>query len=120
MTPAAKIKPGDTITWTHYSAPGAGWREPYERTGTVLDGAPTGNGLRNAWWVWPDQPEPGEVLASGVLAVGDASKRDWLRQDGPAKGERYGSSFWRDQPAALTQGAAARQVREARERRAAA
>lgn len=103
--PVKNPKPGDVIVWTHYFAPGAGWREPLERIGTVHAGAPTGNSLSNAWWVFPDEPLPGEVLASGVVAVGRAAARHW-HGPGPDKGEVYGSSFWRHQPAALTQAAA--------------
>jgi hypothetical protein len=99
-------KPGDVIVWTHYFTPGARWRESLERIGTVHAGAPTGNSLSNAWWVFPDEPLPGEVLASGVLAVGRAAGRHWYYTGGPQKGEVYGSSFWRHQPAALTHAAA--------------
>lgn len=103
----AKVKVGDTIVWRQYSTTGAGYREPYYRSGQVFSEAPIVEGLRNAWWVQPDAPEPGEVTAWGVIAVGDAS-RDcpyWWRQDagnGPRKGERYGSSDQRQAPAILT------------------
>jgi hypothetical protein len=98
---AKPVKAGDVIVWTHYSAD----QEPAERTGTVWSGAPTGNGLSNAWWVHPDDPQPGELLAGGVLAVGRASRRNW-QTGSPDKGEVYGSSRWQDQPGSLTQGAA--------------
>jgi hypothetical protein len=100
------VKPGDRITWRQYSAPGDGWREPFERTGTVFAGAPTGNGLSNAWWVHPDQPEPNDPDTGGVVAVGRASRRSYRFESEPAKGEIYGSWYWEHQAAALT-GAAA-------------
>lgn len=108
---SAKIKPGDTITWTHYSTPGAGWVPPFTRTGTVWAEAPTGNSLANAWWVHPDAPLAGEVLAGGVLAIGRAAGTHRQRHEhgetgGPAKGEVYGASYWIFQPAALTHSAA--------------
>jgi len=106
------FKAGDVIVWRHYSAPGAGWQEPFERIGTVWSGAPTGNGLSNAWWVQPDEELPGEVTAAGVIAVGRCSRASHRRGD-PQKGELYGSGYWRDQAAALTDGAA-RWIRERR------
>jgi len=74
--PRSRVKAGDIIVWRQYSEPGSGWREPYYRAGTVWSQAPVGNGLRSAWWVIPDQPEPGEVTAWGCIAVGDAAG-DW-------------------------------------------
>jgi hypothetical protein len=102
--------------WTHYSAPGAGWQPPFERIGTVFSGAPTGNGLSNAWWVEPDELLPGEVTAAGVIAVGRCSRRSFQREAEPAKGELYSSSDWRYQAAALT-GAAAKWIAERRRER---
>ena len=107
----ATIKAGDTLSWAHYSAPDGGAQAPVTRTGTVWSEAPTGNGLVNAWWVHPDQPLPGEVLAGGVLAVGRAAAR-WSRRHitpGPDKGEVYSSSYWAHQAAALTEAAASAQ-----------
>lgn len=102
---AKPVKAGDRMTWTHYSTPGAGWQPPAERAGTVWSDAPKGDGLSNAWWVHPDEPLPGEVLAGGVLAVGRASRRNW-QTGSPDKGEVYGSSRWQDQPGSLTAAAA--------------
>lgn len=93
MATAAKpAKAGDRITWTHYSTPGAGWQPPAERSGTVWSEAPKGNGLSNAWWIHPDVPQPGEILASGVLCVGRAAATHHYNGT-PVKGEIYSSSF---------------------------
>lgn len=98
---AETFNAGDVVVWRHYSEDS----EPVERIGTVWSGAPTGNGLVNAWWVHPDAPQPGEVLAGGVLAVGRSSRQNW-KTGTPAKGELYGSSRWEDQPGSLTAAAA--------------
>jgi hypothetical protein len=116
----APVKPGDRLTWTHYFAPGEGWREPVTRAGTVFSGAPTGNGLSNAWWVEPDERLDGEVLPWGVLCVGRASRRSCLREDEPVKGELYSSGRWQHQAGALTQGAEAWRLRLAAEQDVAA
>jgi hypothetical protein len=119
-TPA--VQAGDKLTWTHYPEPGQG--EPSQRTGTVWSQAPTGNGLSNAWWVFPDSPQPGEVTAGGVVAVGRNSRgrygagsyETWGGFNGPDKGETYGSGYWKTQPGSLTQ-AAASQAAAARTQR---
>jgi hypothetical protein len=114
---SARVRPGDRITWRQYVTPGEGWVPAFERSGTVWSDAPVGNGLSSAWWVMPDEPLPGEVLAGGALVVGKAAGawRDWTSKDGPdtgpAKGEVYSSSYWRQQPAALTASAASVQAR---------
>ena len=120
MTTRAKpVKAGDTIVWTHYSAHGEGWREPFERIGEVWSQAPTGNGLSNAWWVQPDELLDGEANAAGLVVVGKSSRAkhsvthsaEWTGDrwayaaDRPGKGELYSSGYWRDQTASLTQGA---------------
>jgi hypothetical protein len=116
------VKAGDRITWTHYSEPGIGWQEPFERSGIVWSGAPTGNSLSNAWWVHPDEPLPGEALVYGcLLAVGKAAAdyrpAGW---GGPApkRGEVYSSGYWRMQPANLTDLAIFHAERAAAERAA--
>lgn len=120
MTRKTAVKAGDRITWTHYSTPGAGWREPFERSGIVWSGAPAGNGLADAWWVFPDEPVPGEVLACGSLlavgkAAGDFRQAGW---SGPAprKGEVYSSDYWVMQPASLTAAAISHSKRVAAEK----
>jgi hypothetical protein len=105
MAATKAVKAGDVIVWTHYSTPGEGWQPPFERIGTVWSGAPVGNSLSSAWWVHPDEPLDGEVLASGVLAVGKAAG-DHRETGGLHKGDVYSSSHWRHQPAALTSAAA--------------
>jgi len=107
---AKPVKAGGRLSWSHYSAPGDGWLAPFGRSGTVWSEAPVGNGLVNAWWVFPDQVLDGEALAGGALCVGKAAGawRSWVaNDDGPAKGEVYSSGNWRHQPAALTASAAA-------------
>jgi hypothetical protein len=118
----ASVKAGDRITWTHYSAPGPGWQEPFERSGTVWSGAPVGNSLANAWWVHPDEALPGETLVYGCLlavgkAAGDYKGRGWTGS-GPRKGEVYSSGYWAMQPAALTAAAISHSKREAAEKAA--
>jgi hypothetical protein len=116
------VKAGDRITWTHYSTPGAGWQGPFERSGIVWSGAPVGNSLSSAWWVFPDEPLDGEVLVYGRLiavgkAAGDYKPIGW---GGPApkKGEVYSSDYWAMQPASLTFGAVFAAKRAADERAA--
>lgn len=111
---AKMIKPGDRITWQHYPING----EPVTREGTVWSGAPTGNGLSNAWWVHPDSYLPGELTAGGVIAIGrcSRSRATWYREISPRKGEIYGSESWDLQAGSLTAAGASWHARAARER----
>ena len=97
---ARTVKAGDAIAWTQHSHPGAGWVAPYLRTGIVWSGAPIESGVSNAWWVHPDQPEPGDCYH--VLYVGRASTRNPYYSEGPAKGEVYASRKVQDVTSILT------------------
>jgi len=80
-------KPGDAITWTHYSCPGAGWQPPAERAGTVWSGAALDTGVSNAWWVHPDEPLDGDLYH--MIYVGRSSRKPLYCEAGPDKGEVY-------------------------------
>lgn len=90
-------KPGDRITWTH-SQTGAGWVPPYTRTGIIWSGAPIEPGVSNAWWVSPDQPEPGDGYH--VIYVGRRTRAPYY--GGPVKGEVYASRMVQDVTSILT------------------
>jgi hypothetical protein len=86
---------GDPITWTQFYAQDG----PETRTGTVWSECLLDTGLANAWWVIPDEPRPGETLASGALCVGRSSRRDPHHSadpdypsHGPARGQVYAST----------------------------
>lgn len=63
------IKPGDPITWDHYTPDGTVTR----RAGRVVDSAPRVTGTTMVWWVTPDQALAGDLYP--VLAVGKANAR---------------------------------------------